>query len=140
MSARLLDANVLIALFDADHVHHGAVRDWFIALRDGFATCPIVEGALMHWIVRIEGNRGTAAAQRELATASGPTISLTRMLIGKACSATARSPTPTLPYLRANTAAGSPRSTADSPRCITMWPNWFRFQPESGSPAGRGKP
>jgi len=66
MSTRLLDANVLIALFDADHVHHGAVRDWFIALRGEFATCPIVEGALMRWIVRIEGNRGTTAAQREL--------------------------------------------------------------------------
>ncbi|MDR2012380.1 MAG: PIN domain-containing protein [Rhodanobacter sp.] len=66
MSARLLDANVLIALFDADHVHHAVVRDWFIALRDGFATCPIVEGALTRWIVRIEGRSGAAAAQHEL--------------------------------------------------------------------------
>ncbi|MCL2161924.1 MAG: PIN domain-containing protein [Betaproteobacteria bacterium] len=66
MSARLLDANVLIALFDADHVHHAIVRDWFIALNDGFATCPIVEGALTRWIVRIEGHSGTAAAQCEL--------------------------------------------------------------------------
>jgi toxin-antitoxin system PIN domain toxin len=66
VSTRLLDANVLIALFDADHVHHTAVRDWFIALRDGFATCPIVEGALTRWIVRIEGHSGAAAAQREL--------------------------------------------------------------------------
>ncbi|MDR0775185.1 MAG: PIN domain-containing protein [Azonexus sp.] len=66
MSACLLDANVLIALFDADHVHHAVVRDWFIALRDEFATCPIVEGALTRWIVRIEGRSGTAAAQREL--------------------------------------------------------------------------
>ena len=66
MSARLLDANVLIALFDADHVHHAIVRDWFIALSDGFATCPIVEGTLTRWIVRIEGRSGAAAAQREL--------------------------------------------------------------------------
>jgi toxin-antitoxin system PIN domain toxin len=66
MSVRLLDANVLIALFDADHVHHAVVRDWFIALRDGFATCPIVEGALTRWIVRIEGRTGPAAARREL--------------------------------------------------------------------------
>jgi toxin-antitoxin system PIN domain toxin len=66
MSERLLDANVLIALFDADHVHHAVVRDWFIALRDGFATCPIVEGALTRWIVRIAGSAGPAAAQREL--------------------------------------------------------------------------
>jgi toxin-antitoxin system PIN domain toxin len=66
MSTRLLDANVLIALFDADHVHHMIVRNWFIALRDEFATCPIVEGALTRWIVRIEGCSGAAAAQREL--------------------------------------------------------------------------
>ena len=66
MSVHLLDANVLIALFDGDHVHHTAVRNWFIALNDGFATCPIVEGALTRWIVRIEGRSGPAAAQREL--------------------------------------------------------------------------
>jgi toxin-antitoxin system PIN domain toxin len=66
MKVRLLDANVLIALFDADHVHHAVVRRWFIALRGGFATCPIVEGALTRWIVRIDGRTGAAAAQREL--------------------------------------------------------------------------
>jgi len=66
MVTRLLDANVLIALFDADHVHHEAVRAWFIALGESFATCPIVEGALTRWIVRIEGRDGTASAVREL--------------------------------------------------------------------------
>jgi toxin-antitoxin system PIN domain toxin len=66
MSAYLLDANVLIALFDADHVHHMSVRDWFIALPGEFATCPIVEGALTRWIVRLEGRAGVAAAQGEL--------------------------------------------------------------------------
>jgi toxin-antitoxin system PIN domain toxin len=66
MSARLLDANVLIALFDADHVHHAIVRDWFIGLQGDFATCPIVEGALTRWIVRIEGRSGATAALREL--------------------------------------------------------------------------
>ena len=63
---RLLDANVLIALFDADHVHHAVVRTWFVALTGEFATCPIVEGALTRWIVRIEGRTGTASAVREL--------------------------------------------------------------------------
>jgi toxin-antitoxin system PIN domain toxin len=63
---RLLDANVLIALFDADHVHHRSVRAWFIALAAPFATCPIVEGALVRWIVRLEGRNGTAVAAREL--------------------------------------------------------------------------
>jgi toxin-antitoxin system PIN domain toxin len=66
MVARLLDANVLIALFDADHVHHRIVRDWFVALRGQFASCPIVEGALTRWIVRIEGRKGTTLANCEL--------------------------------------------------------------------------
>lgn len=66
MSRRLLlDANVLIALFDADHVHHARARDWFLR-NEGFATCPIVEGALVRWIVRIKGHGGFAAAAREL--------------------------------------------------------------------------
>ncbi len=62
----LLDANVLIALFDADHVHHFHVREWFLHRCKAFATCPIVEGALVRWIVRIEGQNGFAAAAREL--------------------------------------------------------------------------
>ncbi len=66
MSRLLLDANVLIALFDADHIHHGQVRAWFLRRSEGFATCPIVEGALVRWIVRIAGRDGFAAAAREL--------------------------------------------------------------------------
>lgn len=66
MTARLLDANVLIALFDADHVHRTAVRGWFIALKGQYATCPIVEGALTRWLVRIEGRDGATSAVREL--------------------------------------------------------------------------
>ena len=62
----LLDANVLIALFDADHVHWAQVRRWFVSLKGQFATCPIVEGALVRWIVRIEGRDGTVAAAHEL--------------------------------------------------------------------------
>jgi toxin-antitoxin system PIN domain toxin len=66
VSAHLLDSNVLIALFDASHVHHVRVRGWFIALREGFATCPIVEGALTRWLLHVEGRSGAAAAVREL--------------------------------------------------------------------------
>ncbi len=73
MLTRLLDANVLIALFDADHVHHAVVRDWFIATREPFATCPLVQGALVRWIVRIEGRAGTELAQRELARLAADT-------------------------------------------------------------------
>lgn len=62
----LLDSNVLIALFDGAHMHHAGVRRWFLHHTGGFATCPIVEGALTRWIVRIEGAGGTTAAVREL--------------------------------------------------------------------------
>lgn len=48
----LLDANVLIALLNSDHVHHGAARDWLVGLDGRFATCPITEGALMRFVVR----------------------------------------------------------------------------------------
>jgi len=65
MSAPLLDADVLIASFDADHVYHGVVRDWFIAWRDGFTTRPLV-GVLIRWIAHIGGSSGTAVVPREL--------------------------------------------------------------------------
>ena len=40
----LLDVNVLIALLDADHLHHEAVRRWLRDnIREGWATCPLTE-------------------------------------------------------------------------------------------------
>lgn len=49
----LLDANVLIALGDRDHVHHSAARDWFeLSGSQGFATCPITQGALMRLLLQ----------------------------------------------------------------------------------------
>lgn len=48
----LLDANVLIALLNSDHVHHGAARDWLVGLEERFATCPITEGALTRFVLR----------------------------------------------------------------------------------------
>jgi uncharacterized protein len=50
----LLDANVLIALGDATHVHAGAAMDFFEtrAVREGWATCPLTENAFL----RIFGN------------------------------------------------------------------------------------
>ena len=44
----LLDVNVLLALLDSDHVHHGAARDWF--RRDvgrGWATCAITQNGFV---------------------------------------------------------------------------------------------
>jgi toxin-antitoxin system PIN domain toxin len=44
----LLDVNVLIALFDPDHIHHEAAHDWFAEHRtSGWATCPLTENGLV---------------------------------------------------------------------------------------------
>ncbi|MGH8999603.1 MAG: TA system VapC family ribonuclease toxin [Acidimicrobiia bacterium] len=59
MSAVLLDANVLIAVAVADHVHHDAAEEWFSRRRGRFATCPITQGALIRLIIR----HGADAAQ-----------------------------------------------------------------------------
>jgi toxin-antitoxin system PIN domain toxin len=48
----LLDANVLIALVVADHVHHDAAEEWFAGSDDCFATCPITEGILLRLLIR----------------------------------------------------------------------------------------
>jgi len=68
----LLDVNVLVALFDADHAHHDLAHDWFADNRDrGWATCPLTENALL----RVVGNprygspvAGTAAMLEHLKT------------------------------------------------------------------------
>ena len=44
----LLDVNVLVALFDPDHIHHEDAHGWFGEHRqDGWATCPLTELALV---------------------------------------------------------------------------------------------
>ena len=44
----LLDVNVLVALFDPDHVHHELAHDWFADHRaDGWSTCPITENGFV---------------------------------------------------------------------------------------------
>ena len=46
--AALLDVNVLVALFDGDHVHHELAHDWFADNKsEGWATCPVTENGLM---------------------------------------------------------------------------------------------
>ncbi len=51
----LLDANVLIALADADHILNTRALQFFEeeALRSGWATCPLTENAFL----RIFGGR-----------------------------------------------------------------------------------
>jgi toxin-antitoxin system PIN domain toxin len=44
----LLDVNVLVALFDPDHVHHEIAHDWFADREaEGWATCPITENGFV---------------------------------------------------------------------------------------------
>ncbi len=44
----LLDASVLIALFDVGHIHHDVAHDWFADNRArGWATSPLTENALL---------------------------------------------------------------------------------------------
>ena len=55
----LLDVNVLVALFDPDHIHHEAAHAWFASnRRGGWATCPVTENGL----VRILSNPAYAGA------------------------------------------------------------------------------
>jgi uncharacterized protein len=45
---RLLDVNVLIALFNEHHVHHEPAHDWFADHQDDpWATCPLTENAFV---------------------------------------------------------------------------------------------
>ena len=61
----LLDANALIALVIAEHEHHGRAASW-TATVDGIALCPITEGALARYLIRV----GEAPATvRQLLTA-----------------------------------------------------------------------
>lgn len=63
----LLDVNVLVALFDPDHVHHDAAHDWFAAnRRHGWASCPLTENGLLRILsnAAYTGSHETAAVIR----------------------------------------------------------------------------
>ncbi len=56
----LLDANLLIALTHAAHVHHGVAQDWFAAVpKRRFATCTLTQLAY----VRLSSNPRVAGAE-----------------------------------------------------------------------------
>lgn len=57
----LLDANVLIAMSIAEHEHHARVSSWLSTI-DRVAVCPIVEGSLVRFLVRV-GETAAAAQQ-----------------------------------------------------------------------------
>jgi len=57
----LLDANVLIALVDPDHVHHDPAANWLGGRAEPFATCPITQGAMARYLLR-QGHPAAAVA------------------------------------------------------------------------------
>ena len=65
MTTYLLDANVLIALTIAEHEHHVAASTWAAGV-DGFVLCPVVEGALIRYLIR---TGETARAAQDLLSA-----------------------------------------------------------------------
>ena len=60
MTTYLLDRNVLIAFTTADHQHHDVVWKWFGSPEPRVATCPITEGALLRYQIRV-GNPAPVA-------------------------------------------------------------------------------
>ena len=56
----LLDANVLIAVVVAEHVHHGASAQWLAESEADFATCPITQGSLVRFLIRSGQPAGSA--------------------------------------------------------------------------------
>jgi len=50
----LLDVNVLVALFDPDHIHHDVAHDWFADHRRfGWATCPMTQNGFLRTASRL---------------------------------------------------------------------------------------
>ncbi len=61
MTTYLLDANVLIALTVAEHEHHARATRWASGV-SAFAICPVVEGALLRFLVRLGESQAAATA------------------------------------------------------------------------------
>lgn len=63
----LLDVNVLIALFDAEHIHHETAHEWFgRPSRGPWSTCPLTENGF----VRIVANPGYPGRRTTVADAT----------------------------------------------------------------------
>lgn len=44
----LLDVNVLLALFDTEHIFHRSARSWWLANRDhGWSSCPLTQNGYL---------------------------------------------------------------------------------------------
>jgi toxin-antitoxin system PIN domain toxin len=55
----LLDVNVLVALFNDNHIHHVVAHEWFAENRaNGWATCPLTESGVIRIIAGLPYLRG----------------------------------------------------------------------------------
>jgi toxin-antitoxin system PIN domain toxin len=64
----LLDVNVLIALFDPEHVHHQAAHDWFADHgSNGWATCAVSEIGFVRVVSHPEYASGLARPAEAIA-------------------------------------------------------------------------
>lgn len=60
----LLDVNVLIALLDAGHVHHGLAMSWLEKdIRHGWASCPLTQNGCVRIMSQPKYPGSLAAAQ-----------------------------------------------------------------------------
>lgn len=54
----LLDVNIVVALFDPDHVHHEVAHDWFADHHaNGWATCPLTENGFLRTAIALSKGR-----------------------------------------------------------------------------------
>ena len=70
----LLDVNVLIALLDAAHVHHGDARTWLEAnIEQGWASCPLTQNGCLRILSQpaYPGSQPPGAIASRLAEATG---------------------------------------------------------------------
>src|SRR5580693_10785647 len=63
----LLDANILIALTDIDHISHERATAWVQRTGGLFATCPITQGALIRFMLRARAGTTIQEAKHFLA-------------------------------------------------------------------------
>jgi uncharacterized protein len=58
----LLDANVLIALFDVSHVHHVRCSQWYITQQSRMSMCALTELSVLRWACRVDPKNGRGSA------------------------------------------------------------------------------
>ncbi len=68
----LLDANAVIALVIAEHEHHERVTAWITQV-DKVALCPITEGAMVRYLIRV-GEAAATASQLLKAMRESPKV------------------------------------------------------------------